>query len=58
MAYALELLAFYCLIGAQAVGALFACLCPWHHIHRDYTGEQAATSESFVNEAHRAFALR
>jgi hypothetical protein len=31
MAYALELLAFFGLVSAQAIGALFACFYPWHH---------------------------
>jgi len=55
MAYALNLLAFSGLMAAQAVGALFACLYPWHRVHSEHRNEQAAVSASCgaAQEGHR-----
>jgi hypothetical protein len=55
MAYALELFAFYGLMAAQGLGALFACLYPWHHLHREHSSDQA-TRLVRAYEPERAFA--
>jgi hypothetical protein len=55
MAYALESLAFFGLMTAQAFGALLACLYPWHHVHCVHSSDQAAPLVR-GDEPQRAFA--
>jgi hypothetical protein len=55
MAYALGLFAFSGLMTAQALGALFACMHPWHHVQREHSHQQAAALDPFVKVAQPEF---